>query len=212
MARKIRAVVHATVKSHVKLNKKALQVKKGMTDNAATFPGTAVDVTKLSDDQALYATYIAGAKGNTVVKAQRNSMALVILDDLQKLLPPVNIVANGDPAIIAQAGFDSSADPTPHSIPKQVVIKRMVNGAENQTAKIYIEAMGQSGLTFQVRITTVPNAASNDPSWVLVLQTTSSKKLIIPNLTRGKEVFIQINAMNAAGIGIWSDAKPFILQ
>ena len=113
---------------------------------------------------------------------------------------------------IAQSGFDSSADPTPQSIPVKVIIKWIENGKTTQTAKIFIEPMGQHGLTFHIRITTAANAAVNDPSWVTVLQTTSSKELIVPNLTRGKEVFIQVNAMNAAGTGLWSEAIPFILQ
>ena len=189
-----------------------MKVIKSMTDNAATFPGTAADVTKLSNNQALYAIYIAGAKGNSEVKAQRDSMALVIMEDLQNLLPPVNKVAAGDPAIIAQSGFDSSADPTPSSIPNQVMIKRIVNGKTSQTGKIYIDSMGQSRLTFHIRISTVANAPINDPSWTTVMQTTSSRKLIIPNLTRGKEVFVQVNAMNTAGTGLWSESFPFILQ
>ena len=212
MKKIIKAVINCTTKAHVALNKKAMKVIKSMTDNAATFPGTDADVAKLAADQKLYAGYIAGAKGNSQIKAQRDSMAPVIMEDLQELLPPVNKVAAGDPAIIAQSGFDSSADPTPSSIPKQVIIKRIENGETSQTGKIYIDSMGQYNLTFHIRISTVANAPVNDPSWTTVVQTTNSRELIIPNLTRGKEVFVQVNAMNTAGTGLWSESFSFILQ
>ena len=212
MKKIVKPVINCTTKAHVKLNKKARKVITNMTTNAATFPGTATSVAKLQADQVLYEGYIANAKGNDEVMKQRNSMALTIMDDLKALLSPVDDAAKNDPAIIAQSGFDSSADPTPHSIPVKVIIKRIVNGETSQTAKIFIEPMGQHGLTFHIRVTTVANAPVNDPSWVTVVQTTSSKELIVPNLSRGKEVFIQVNAMNAAGTGLWSEVFPFILQ
>jgi hypothetical protein len=174
MKKVIKPVINCAVRAHVKLSKRALRVYNNMTANSAIFPGTSADVTQLGTDQVLYASYIADAKGDDKVKAQRNTMAETIMGDLKALLSPVDKVANNDPAIIALSGFDSSAEPTPHSIPVKVVIKRIVNGETNLSGKIYIEPMGQTGLTFNVRITTVANAGVNDPSWVLVLQTTNS--------------------------------------
>jgi hypothetical protein len=212
MKRVAKAVINCGAKAYVKLNKKAIKVKIAMNTNAGFFPGTAADVAQLDTDQTLFDTLIGGAKGNTTIKAQRNEQAKLVLEDMQTLLAPVNKAAAGNTAIIALSGFDNSLDPTPQSIPNKVVIKRIVNGVSGQTGKIYIEPMGQHSLTFNVRISTVANAPVNDPSWAQVLQTTNSKNLLIPNLTRGKEVFVQVNASNAAGTGLWSETIPFILQ
>jgi hypothetical protein len=212
MKRIAKVAINCTNRAHVKLNKLCVKVIDGLTENAAEFPDATDGVTKLKTDQALYAKQIGTAKGNATITKQRNMQADIILADLQALGIVVDEVADGDVGIIALSGFDSSLDPSPKSIPEKVVISRVINGAITQTAKIFIESTGQTNLVFHVRISTVANAPVNDPSWVTVLQTTNSRELIIPNLTRGKEVFIQVNAMNAAGTGLWSEAFPFILQ
>ena len=58
-------------------------------------------------------------------------------------------------------------------------------------------------------MTTVANASPEDPSWKVVLQTTSSRKLIIPNLVRNQDVYFDVNASNARGIGKFSDAMVY---
>ncbi len=204
-----KAVILCTVKAVVKLNKLALKVKNAMTLNASTFPGTAALVTTLNNDQALFATYIANAKGNTTVKNQRDEQAAIVLADLQALLAPVNNVAKGNVATIALSGFPNSADPTPQSIPAQVVIKKVVDGPTTLSAKIHIVSLKQSHLTYTVRTTTVAGAGVNDPSWKIVLTTTSSRKLIIPNLIHNQEIYIDICAGNAHGTGLYSDPMSF---
>ena len=204
-----KAVILCTVKAYVSLSKLALKVKNALTTNASTFPGTAAQVTTLGTDQALFAIYVAGAKGNTTITNQRNEQALKVMTDLQALLGPVNTVAKGDTGIIALSGFPTSADPTPQSIPSKVVIKRIVDGATTLSAKIYIESLKLRNLTYTVRTTTVAGAGVNDPSWKVVLQTTNSHKLIIPNLTHLQEIYIDVSASNAHGTGLTSDPMTF---
>jgi hypothetical protein len=212
MKRIAKAVVNCKVTAYVKLNKLAIRVKNNLSKNIADFPGITEALDKLDTDLALYSIQVGMAKGNTTITKQRNSQAVIILADLHSLADLVNAIAKGDVVIIALSGFDNSLDPSPHAIPVKVIIKRIVNGVSNLTAKIFIESMGQRNLTYNVRITTVTNAPIDDPGWVQVLQTTSSKKLIVPNLIRGQEIFVQINALNAAGTGLWSETMPFILQ
>ena len=204
-----KAVILCTVKAVVGLNKLAIKVKNAMVANASTFPGTAALVTTLTTDQGLLSTYIAGAKGNTTVKNQRDEQAALVLADLQVLLAPVNTVAKGNVAIIALSGFPNSADATPQSIPGQVVIKKVVDGPTTLSAKIYIESLKQDRLTYTVRTTTVAAAGVNDPSWKIVLTTTSMHKLIIPNLTHLQEIYIDVCASNAHGTGLYSDPMSF---
>ncbi len=60
----------------VSLNKLALKVKNAMTTNAGTFPGTAAQVATLGTDQAMFATYIANAKGNLPLKTRETNKRL----------------------------------------------------------------------------------------------------------------------------------------
>ena len=204
-----KAVILCTVKAIISLNKLAIKVKTAMTTNASTFPGTAPLVATLNTDQAVFAGYIANAKGNSTIKNQRDQQAVLVLADLQALLAPVNTVAKGNVAIIALSGFPNSADPTPQSIPVQVVIKKVVDGATSLSAKIFIVSLKQPRLTYTVRTTTIAGAGVNDPSWKIVLTTTSMRTLIIPNLVHNQEIYIDICASNAHGTGLFSDPMSF---
>ena len=209
MKKIVKAVILCTAQAYVKLNKLALKVKNAMILNAATFSGTSALVTQLGTDQATFAGYVSNAKGNSTITNQRNELAPIILADLQALLAPVNAVAKGNTAIIALSGFPNSADPTPQSIPAQVVIKRIVDGPLTLSAKIYIQSLKQPRLTYTVRTTTVAGAGPNDPSWKVVLQTTSMRKLIIPNLTHLQEIYVDVCASNTHGAGLHSDPMAF---
>lgn len=204
-----KAVIICTARAIVALNKLAIKVKAAMTLNATTFPGTAAAVTTLNTDQTLFNTLIGTAKGNTVITKQRNEQAKLVLADLQALLIPVNAVAKGNEAIIALSGFPNSLDPSPQSIPSKVVIKQIVDGEVNLSAKITIVSLKQGRLTYTVRTTTVAGAGVNDPSWKVVLSTTSSRKLILLNLVKNQEIYIDVHASNARGTGIFSDPMPF---
>ena len=185
------------------------QVKSGMTVNAALFPGTAPAITTLGTDLALLGTYISTAKGNSVIKSQRDVQTAKVYAELQSLQVIVNTVAAGNVATIGLSGFPASADPAPKVIPGQVIIKKAIQGSTELSAKIFIESLHQSPLTYVVRTTTVAGAGVNDPSWVTVLQTPSSRKLIVPGLVKNQQIYISVNASNTYGIGVFSDPMSF---
>ena len=209
MKRKAEPVLNCTKTEPAKINKLAIKVQKGMTDNAATFPGTTAEVTQLGTDQAALAALIGLAKGNHTFIDQRNEKAVVVFEELKDLLTPVSKAAAGSKAIIDLSGFPISQDPSPQAIPEQVVIKRIVDGPEALSAKIFIESLKQNRLTYTVRMTTVAGAPDNDPSWKVVLQTTNSRELVIPNLVHNQDVYFSVNASNARGKGIFSKAMLF---
>ena len=51
-----------------------------------------------------------------------------------------------------------------------------------------------------------------DENFIPVLVEDNQYKLILTNLTRGKEIFIRIAAKNARGWSDWSSVHPFIPQ
>jgi hypothetical protein len=185
------------------------QVKSEMTINALTFPGTAAAITTLGGDLTLLGGFISNAKGNSIVKNQRDVQAAKVYGQLQALLFAVNTVAMGNVATIALSGFPSSADATPQTVPGQVIIKKIVPWATELSAKILIAGLGQPHLTYIVRTTTVAGAPVNDPSWVTALRTTNSRKLILTGLIHNQDIYIEVNASNVAGVGIFSDPMMF---
>ena len=209
MKKTIKAVLNCSPREAEEVNKLAITVEEALTLNGASFPGILAALTKLGTDQAKLNTLIGTAKGNKTFKDQRDLQSEIVYADLQALAIIVNAVAAGNLGLIDLSGFPSSSDPTPQPIPDKIVIKRIADAKTALTAKIFILGLKQKRLTYTVRMTTVANASPEDPSWKVVLQTTSSRKLIIPNLVRNQDVYFDVNASNARGIGKFSDAMVY---
>lgn len=209
MRRTIKAVIGCKKSSAISVNTQGGKVKTGMTLNAAAFPGTATAVATLGTDLGTLVGYISTAKGNSAIKDLRNLLTAKIYGELQSLLANVNTVAAGNIATINLSGFPYSQDPTPQAVPAQVVIKKIAAGVTALSAKITIVSLKQRGVMYTVRTTTVAGAGEHDPSWVTILVTPSSKKLIVPSLVHNQEVYISVNASNTHGIGVFSDPMAF---
>jgi len=150
-----KAVMGCTRSEVVAVNELAIKVKTGMTLNASLFPGTTAAITALGVDQGILAGYIGTARGNHTVTDQRNVQSAKVYGMLQALLFPVNTIANGNVATIDLSGFPSSLDSTPQAVPDKVIIKRIVKGDTELSAKIHISGLKQPHLTYTVRTTTV---------------------------------------------------------
>jgi hypothetical protein len=204
-----KAVMNCNKRSATAVFTRGGEVKAGMTANAPLFPGTGGAITTLGTDLTQLGTYIGTARGNSVIKSLRDVLAAKIYGELQLLLSPVNIAAAGNEATIGLSGFASSSDSTPQAVPGQVMIKRIVPGATELSAKILIVGLKQPHLTYIVRTTTVAGAPVNDPSWVVALRTTNSRKLILTGLIHNQDIYIEVNASNVAGVGLFSDPMMF---
>ena len=209
MKRATKAVINCKITEFIKLNTLAGRVVEKMTENASEFPGTATKVATLNTSQELFTTLIATAKGNSIIVDQRNEHAKVVLSNLQTLLTLVNMIAGGNKATITLSGFAGSSDLTPRPVPNQVVIKRIVKGETELSAKIFIISLKQRDLCYTVRTTSVAGAGVNDPSWKVVLYTSSSYKLVLPDLVKNQNLYISVSATNTRGEGIFSDPMRF---
>ena len=210
MKRVTKAVMNCNKKSAVAVFTRGGDVKAGMTTNASSFPGTAIAVAAIGVDITQLGAYIGTSKGNSVIRGLRDALALKIYGELQFLLPPVNLAAAGSAAIIGLSGFPSSADTTPTAVPNQVIIKKVIPGQTALSAKIFIDSLKQPNLTYTVRVTTVAGAAPTDPSWIVALKTSSSRKLILTGLVSMQKIYIAINAENKKGEGVYSDPMLFV--
>lgn len=194
------------------MNTLAARVIEGYTDNPAVFPNPQPPIISLTAENDKLAALISEAKGNHLKTVERNEQCKKVYDLLNdKGKPFVNGKAKGDEAIILLSGFFASKTPQPRSIPAQVVIKRIADGAVSHSAKIFLAKITSPlNEKSESLIYTVQMADGSLSEFRTVLQTTNQRKLVITNLVRAREVFFRIAASNSRGQGDWSDTVPFI--
>lgn len=210
MKRQFKAVTNCYTKQPNKVNDLATKVISGLTTNAATFPGTAPAVTTLTTENNKLTPLIANAPGNRLIKDQRDAQTVKVYNLLTPLVATVTQIAAGKLEIIDLSGFPASAEPTPQPIPDQVVIQRITDGKTQQSAKVYINPVGLRNLIYTIQVTKTSPTSAMDSTWTVALTTKNSRNIVLENLERGKEIFIQINATNARGTGLWSEPISFI--
>jgi len=209
MSRPFRAVLHCTAKEFEKVHILAGRVIAGLTDNDGVFASPNPSIAELTAADESLADFINKAdKGDHKAVVDRNVQSAIVHAMLNNETRYVNTVANGDQSTILLSGFDASNEPVPHPIPDKVVIKRIEDGPTTHSAKIFIMPAGRN-LDFTVQTTTTPN---DETTYKTVLATGNSKQLLLENLVRGQEIYVRINARNAAGTGDWSDAHSFIAR
>lgn len=200
------AVLHLKGKVPQKIYNVAGKVKLNMETNKSVFPSPkptmeefGVEITKLDD--AIKAIDGSKIKAQVVV-----DQANVVYDMLKLLVFYVNVIANGDMAIILQSGFDCNNEPVEHDIPDKALIKRLEDGSVPCSVKIFMDALAYAD-RYKVDITITPNDAE---SWKTVIDFGSLKHLEIKDLVSGQKVFIRVAAGNTHGWGIFSEPVSFI--
>jgi hypothetical protein len=202
------AVMGCTPQQPVKVHTLVSRVIDGYKDNPTIFATPDPDIPSLTNERDLLGLHIAEAKGNHLKKIERDEKCVEVYNLLiNQAIPYVNSIANGDESLIYLSGFRANKAPTPRGIPAKVVIKKVTDGKTPQSAKIIIANMG-SGLMYKVQISiVVPGTA---PSYAPAMESTSSRKLVLDSLEKGKEILIRIAASNTKGMGDWSEPYSFI--
>lgn len=156
----------------------------------ATFKGQVKDAVE---------TVAAATGGGVDETALARKMVGILFDTMKNVsLPYVNGLYLNDEANLLLSGYDVNDVPVVHGIPDPVVIKRIVDGPLTHSAKIFIDKPANAKkqrLTYTVFMSYDDVEANYKP----VLSVTNMTKLIVPNLTRGKEVWFYVIAGNAAG-------------
>jgi hypothetical protein len=202
------AVMGCTPKEPVKVHTLVSRVIDGYKDNPTVFVTPVPDVADLIIGRDLLSLHIAEAKGNHQKKIERDEKSVEVYNLLiNEAIPYVNSIANGDESLINLSGFRANKAPTPKGIPAKVVIKKVTDGKTPESAKITLANMG-SGLTYKVQISVVVPGTS--PSYAPAMESTSSRKLVLDSLEKGKEILIRVAASNTKGMGDWSEPYSFI--
>ena len=188
----------------------AQAVASALTLNATTYSAPDPTVVAILAQVAILQGYINEVEdGDHSKKDLRDEASETLYAMLQQGLVYVNKIGNHDRGILALSGYPVSAEPAPRPIPEQVVIKRIVDGKESNSAKIYIDPIGQTDVRFEIQATTTPDVLT---SWHEVLGESNSFQLIISNLVLDQKVWYRVRACNANGNGAWSVAVSFISQ
>ncbi len=187
----------------------AVKVFQEMTNNSVTFPGPPFPLVDLQAAIAQLEVLMGeAATGNHQKVEDRNQQSAKVYNMLRSLAGYVNSIAQGDRNIVLLSGFDASDDPSPVPIPDKIIIRRVDRGETPHSAKIHIENPNNE----EIFIVQVCDAPLDEASFRTVLQSTSSRRLILENLVKGKEIFIRVAGQNARGQGEWSDPASFIPQ
>jgi hypothetical protein len=202
------AVMKVTISDCNAVLSLARTVIASLTGSSSIFTSPDPTLATLDTQADLLEALIAEVEaGNHIKIPLRDEEAATLYRLLQDETLYVNKMGDGDRGLLVQSGFLVSDPPNPKPIPEQVVIKRMEDYSSPNTAKIYIEPMEQTALTFKVQSTETPD---DENSWKLELITGNSKALIIHHRIHGQQLWYRVSASNANGNGLWSTAIGFI--
>jgi hypothetical protein len=147
------------------------------------------------------------AKDGSKIKAQAIiDQTDVVYGMLKLLVFYVNVVADGDIAIILQSGFDCNNEPVQHDVPDKAVIKRIEDGSTPCSAKIYMDSLFNAD-RYKVETTLTPN---DDESWETVIDFGGLTRLEIKDLVALQKIYFRVSGGNTHGWGSPSEPMAFI--
>ena len=213
------AVMHCTEQEPKAVIALGIKVRDAMYSPAGVLLYSATSNPITAANFAGYVSVADSAQGNvknrgTSATTARNTGVAALFTALGKLLLYANGLYKGNKTNLEAAGFDTSADPSPHPVPDAPVIKTIINGPLAHTAKIMLAKVTsilnkkKESVTYIVQMNTVNSAVG----MTTVLTIKNQRKLVIPGLTRGKEIFFQISKSNAAGESPFSPIVGFVPQ
>jgi hypothetical protein len=194
------------MKKSVKLSLADLSVEKLLTlaDSVGTsmagnarFPSPPVviaDLVKANDDlRAVHAKAVLSR--SKVDFAEERSMVIVVGAMLRQLGDYVEMIANGDENIILSAGMPASKTREKNPVPGQV--NQLVASFTGIPGSIAISwKRPQYSKYFRVYMSADPESGN----WQLV-DTISSRKMMVQNLASGKRFYFKVVPVGTAGIG-----------
>lgn len=190
------------------VSKLCKRIIKGLSDNEDDFPDQPAIVASFKSKTNVLDEKIALAKGNSLIKTERDALSRELYFDIRSIIPYVDGISKGNKTMVEKSGFSASKEAEKAPAPAAVEVKRVANGNQNNSAKIYIKADKYAKFYIvEMRITNNANS-----KWEKVLTTSDSRALIITGLERGVEVSFRVAAGNSVGIGAWSQVMTFIPQ
>jgi hypothetical protein len=167
-----------------------------------------VQVPTLAQLTAAYTAYLDGYHAalthDSLKIALRNSARLALTELLKRLIPYLELVAQGDPNILATTGYELRKDierggngnilPAPENF-------RVLHGAKSGSFNIHITKLQGAG-SYEVQI------AQGDPTleanWSHALTSLTSVRILLEGLTPGQTYWVRLRGVGRAGAGVWT--------
>jgi hypothetical protein len=209
--------MHCTINQPKKIIGLGIRVRDLLFVNILLYatPPVTIILFKAQLDKALAAQALVEDGGSTFDTATRDTEVLSLFLMLNPLLLTyVNGLYKGIKDKLLASGFDVSNEPNPKDAPSIPVIKKMLmTDLALHTAKVFLAPFptlltGSRGIVNYILQVAV--GAPTEENFKTVLATTNSRKLFIPNLTRGTEIHIRLCASNARGTSAWSSVTDFM--
>jgi hypothetical protein len=198
-------------------------ITEGIYVNSTLFPvaGIPVALPIFQAATSKLSNLISQAKGNSNFVKQRDDQSVIVHGYLQQLLTYAIPICNHNKTNITMSGFDASNEPMPTEIPPMPVITKVTEGKAVGTYKVHLKRKSKKyiGLTkshadkirarYTVQTTVTPLVTT---SWVTVLESAASTKLIIEKGIVAGHNYIQVYGVNSAGKSQPSAAFLFVPQ
>lgn len=202
------AVMRVTARQVKKVRDLGDTVIKGLSDNVVLYGTPVPTVVSLTTENATLTKLITvyDLDKSTQKRLKMEKQARVVHKMLKQLTGYVSGVTTDRDEILL-SGFDADKAPETHTIPKdKLVIKRIEDGLEPNTAKVFIEKIPAGNFIDRYKLETSLDGAA----WILVCETGSSRKLIIPVTKKMVEIFVRVTGGNTHGFSKPSEPVTFI--
>ena len=210
------AVLHCTKRQPLKVTNLGIRLRDGLYAKPLVFPSPPKSLAAFNVllDAAIKSSSLAKG-GGVKDTANQRAAVLALFEVISELRDFVNRLHKGNKVNILASGFDTNKEASLHGLPEIPVIKYIALGPGPHCLKIHLVKRNSETdaawekLTYMVQVAFDPDL---DENFKTVLVEDNQYKLILTNLTRGKEIFIRIAAKNARGWSDWSSVHPFIPQ
>ena len=163
-----------------------------MTQAVAVFPTPSPSLTEIGEELVNYSGLVTSAATRDKVQIVfKNQSKQTIMLMLSQLADYVNLIAQGDEAILAQSGFDLNKVPEPISMGAPTRLVLLDGGNSGELFIKFKAVIGAFSYLFQY---TADPLLAND-SWVSIPATTTS--YTFTGLTKGTTYYCRVVAVGA---------------
>lgn len=184
--------------SDTELDNFAQGVIDALTGNA-TYPTPPVTLANLQAAIDDYTAKMAAAQtGSRADRAAKNNSREVLIEMLRKMATYVQLMCNGDPALLLTSGFEMQSTNRASVELEKPQGLRIKNGVAGQLVA-RVDAVRNAN-TYEGR------AKTDDGDWLPSIFSGSSRRIVFNSLTPGKMYTIQVRALGGStGHSDWSD-------
>ena len=187
-----------------------------LTANAHYPEPWVAQVPTLAQLTAAYTAYLdsyhAALNHDSLKIALRNSARQALTELFKRLIPYLELVAQGDTHILATTGYDLRKDivrggggdtlPAPADF-------RVAHGAKSGSFDIHIAKLPGAG-SYEVQ--TAQGDPSIEDNWQHALSSLTSAHILLEGLTPAQSYWVRVRGIGSAGAGVWTEPVSLIVD